>query len=179
MIIMWPRTCRKFGLFVSNLRVRTRSKRYSRSGNVTLIISSLHTECGIGGKSICILNMHYPKIENNGLCTPTASRFVPRRSARARCALSSILAQVLNQRVMFPERRVGSFVVCMSHTDKQWSNFYAKNRSLNGERPRFRVIREDRVIWLKSRPLRSNLSHYTINFLRLRIFLRLAAISYF
>ena len=38
-----------------------------------------------------------------------------------------------------------------------------------------RVIAEDRVIWLK--PLRFNLSHYTINFSRLRIFLRLAAIS--
>ena len=40
-----------------------------------------------------------------------------------------------------------------------------------------RVLREDRDIGLKSGHLRSNLSHYTIYFLRLRMFLRLGAIA--
>ena len=40
-----------------------------------------------------------------------------------------------------------------------------------------RVIAEDHIIWLKSEPLWSNLSHCSINFLRLHIFLRLAVIS--
>ena len=37
---------------------------------------------------------------------------------------------------------------------------------------------KQRVIWLKLGPLRSNISHYTVNFLRLRNFLRSAAISH-
>ena len=40
-----------------------------------------------------------------------------------------------------------------------------------------RVVAEDCIIWLKSGSFLYNLSYYTINFPRLRIFLRLAAIS--
>ena len=53
------------------------------------------------------------------LYTPKASRFVPRKSLRARCAWSSILAQVLNQSVVFPEHRVEALAVFMPHMDKQ------------------------------------------------------------
>ena len=43
--------------------------------------------------------------------------FAPRKSPRARCAKSNILAQVLNQSVVYLERRVESLAVCMP----QWT----------------------------------------------------------
>ena len=36
---------------------------------------------------------------------------------------NNIYALVLNQRIVFPERRVESFAVCMPHMDKQYASF--------------------------------------------------------
>ena len=44
--------------------------------------------------------------------------------------------QVLNQRVVFIECRVESLVVYMPHIDKECSNFYDKDMSLDAERHR-------------------------------------------
>ena len=46
-------------------------------------------------------------------------------SAHRRCAYNSILSHmpILNQRVVFPERRDMSLAVCKTHMDKQSSNF--------------------------------------------------------
>ena len=43
-------------------------------------------------------------------------------------------AQVLKQRVVFPEHRVESLAVCTPHKNKQCSSFYAKDLPLNAER---------------------------------------------
>ena len=56
--------------------------------------------------------------------------FAPRKSRRAWCAQRDILAQVLNQRVVFPERRIES------HRNKKCSNFYAKDLPHDAERKR-------------------------------------------
>ena len=73
----------------------------------------------------------------SGLCTPKPS-LAPPKSRRARCEKSSILAHILNHRAVFPERRVVSLAVCVPHMDKQFSNFYANDLSLDAERHRVR-----------------------------------------
>ena len=51
---------------------------------------------------------------------------------RARCTWSIILVKVLNQRVVFTERRVESLVVCKSLIDKQYSIFYTNAFGVHG-----------------------------------------------
>ena len=63
--------------------------------------------------------------------------FAPRKSPRARCAKSNILAQILNHIVVYLERRVESLAVCMPQLNNTCANFYAKDLTLNAGR-RFR-----------------------------------------
>ena len=53
--------------------------------------------------------------------------FAPRKSPRARCAKSNILAQILNQSVVYLERRVESLAVCMPQLNNTCASFYAKD----------------------------------------------------
>ena len=64
--------------------------------------------------------------------------FTPHKSPRARCAYSNILAQVLNQSVVYLERRVESLAVCMPHLNNTCANCYVKYLTLNAGRQRFR-----------------------------------------
>ena len=64
--------------------------------------------------------------------------FAPRKSPRARCVKSNILVQVLNQSVVYLERRVGSLAVCMPQLNNTCANFYAKDLTLNAGRQRLR-----------------------------------------
>ena len=64
--------------------------------------------------------------------------FSPRKSPRARYAKSNILAQVLNQSVMYLKRRVESLAVCMPQLNNTCANIYAKDLTLNAGRQRLR-----------------------------------------
>ena len=57
--------------------------------------------------------------------------FARRKTPRARCAKSNILAQVLNQSVVYLERRVESLAACMPQLNNTCANFYAKDLTLN------------------------------------------------
>ena len=51
--------------------------------------------------------------------------FAPRKPPRAQCAKSNTLAQVLNQGVVYLERRVESLAVCMSQSNNTCDNAFA------------------------------------------------------
>ena len=71
--------------------------------------------------------------------------FALRKSPCAQCAKSNILAQVLNQSVVYLERRVESLAVSMPQLNNTCTNFYAKYLTLNAGRQRLRcawVIRD-------------------------------------
>ena len=61
-----------------------------------------------------------------------------RKSPRARYAKSNILAQVLNQSVVYLERRVESLAMCMPQLNNTCANFYANDLTLNAGRQRLR-----------------------------------------
>ena len=58
-------------------------------------------------------------------CVAFAPRKAPRKAPLAQCAKSNILAQVLNKSVVYLERRVESFVVCMPQLNNTCTIFYA------------------------------------------------------
>ena len=67
--------------------------------------------------------------------------FTPRKSSCAWCAWNNKIistSHVLNQRVVYLERRVKSLAVCMPHMDKQLAKFYTKNLTFDAERQRLR-----------------------------------------
>ena len=73
--------------------------------------------------------------------------FASRKSPRARCAKSNILAQVLNRGVVYLERRVASLAVCMSQLKNTCADFYAKDLTLNAGRQRLRCAWAINFTW--------------------------------
>ena len=91
----------------------------------------LQNRCNCGVEFILAINITPLKpMHTEGVA------FVPRKSPRARCAKSNILAQVLNQSVVHLERRVESLAVCMPQLNNTCANLYAKDLTLSAERQR-------------------------------------------
>ena len=87
----------------------------------------------LGGLNVFILQTNQ-KLSTNLLIVA----FAPLKSPRARCAQSNILAQVLNQCVVYLERRVEPLAVCMPQLNNTCAYFYAKDLTLNAGRQRLR-----------------------------------------